>query len=261
MAKLAATLLGAVIALALVGASSAATISAKQASINDQQGSCLEAGGTITSWHFIINQINSVDNAPDFITVEWSNGDTEDVPLQKFTGKVAHYTVAGSDVHTEISGATADIYGGWRGQFNLSSVECGPPLDACTPFADRVIIQFNARLGDPAAGGVVEESAPVAVTIGAGTYLVTLRSFDAHSVHGGQGQLQEQWFARFTAGGTVDSGVIADLPDDLDELNQQVGTVQFTSTATQVVARHALAGATFTTPESVEAVCVALDRQ
>ena len=257
---------GLIAALFIVSATSAATITVKQASVDDQQRSCLSAGGSITSAHFVINQISPASNAPASIDVTWSNGDVENVPLDRVTGRVAHYTVAGSATHTAISTATADIYDGWGGQFNLSSVECGPPpppppLDACTPFQDRIIIVFNARLGDPTIAGVTEESAPVAVNIAAGTYMVTLQSFDEHSVHGGQGQLNEQWFARFTAGGTVDSGVIDDLPDDQDVINQQVGTVTFASTATQVVARHELAGGTFTTPESIEAVCVALDPQ
>jgi hypothetical protein len=264
--RIAVALGGLVAGLALLSVVSAATISVKQASVDDQQGACLEGGGAITSAHFVINQITPASNAPAFITVTWTNGDTEDVPLDRVTGKVAHYTVAGTATHTAIADATADIYDEWSGQFNLSSVECGPgpepPLDACTPFEDRIIIVFNARLGDPTqAAGVTLESDPVAVDIAAGTYLVTLQSFDEHSAHGGQGQEQEQWFARFTAGGTVDSGVISDLPDDQDVINEQVGTIEFTSTATQVVARHALAGGTFTTPESIEAVCVALDPQ
>jgi hypothetical protein len=264
--RIAAAFVALVAALVFFSMVSAEIVSVKQASVDDQQSACLEAGGVITSAHFVINQITPASNAPAFITVTWSNGDTEDVPLDRVTGRVAHYTVEGSATHTEIDTATADIYEGWGGQFNLSSVECGsppppPPLDACTPFQDRIIIVFNARLGDPTIAGVTDESAPIAVNIAAGTYLVTLQSFDEHSVHGGQGQEQEQWFARFTAGGTVDSGVIADLPDDQDVINEQVGTIEFTSTATQVVARHALAGGTFTTPESIEAVCVALDPQ
>lgn len=257
--RIAGVLMGLLAGLAALTVISAASISAKQATLDEHQSACLEADGSITSWHFVINQITPASNAPASIEVTWSNGDTEDVLLDRVTGRVGHYTVEATDTHTSIVSATADIYDGWSGQFNLSSVECGPPLDACTEFPDRIVIEFNVLLGNPAVAGLVEQSPPEAINIAPGTYMVTLQSFDPHSVHGGQGQLNEQWFARFTAGGTVDSGVIDDLPEDLDVLNQQVGTVEFTSTATQVVARHELAGGTFTRAESITAVCVALD--
>ncbi|HEX5370527.1 MAG TPA: hypothetical protein VFY10_14025 [Dehalococcoidia bacterium] len=214
----------------------------------------------------MINQIDSEADAPATITVHWSNGETEQVDLTKFTGKVAHYDVSGTSTHTLITSATADIYDGWPGQFNLSDVTCGPggptpPLDACTPFPNRIIVTFdNVFLGDPANPNVVGESQPFPVNIAAGTYAVTLQSFDSHSVKGGQGQMEEQWFARFTtSAGTVDSAPIADLPDNLDVLNQQVGDVTFLAPATQVVARHLLLGGTFPTTDSIHPVCVALD--
>jgi hypothetical protein len=254
-----AAILGVAVALVL-GATQllAAPVSAKQASLDEHQTACLEAGGTLTSWHFVINQVSPATNAPASITVSWENGDSEVVPLDRVTGKVAHYTVEGTASHTLIESATADIYAGWTGQFNLSSVKCTPPLDACAEFDDRIVIQFNALLGNPASG-LNEESASVPVDIDPGVYMVTLQSFDLHSVHGGQGQQNEQRYARFTAGATVDTGIIDDLADDLDVLNQQVGTVEFTSAATEVVARHELAGGVFTATESITAVCVALD--
>ncbi|MPZ50793.1 MAG: hypothetical protein GEU75_16090 [Dehalococcoidia bacterium] len=246
----------------IVTGASAATISAKQSTFEEHQDGCLDEGGIISSWHFIINQITPASNAPASILVTWQNGDTQSVGLDRVTGKVGHYTVAATASHSEILSATAQIYDGWRGQFNLSSVECEtpppPPLDACAAHPNREVIVFNALLGDPD-NGLSPQSPAVDVTIAAGTYAVTLQSFDAHSVHGGQGQMNEQWFARFTDGGTEDSGVISDLPDNLDELNEQVGNVIFTSAVTQVVARHELAGGAFPTPESITAVCVALD--
>jgi len=44
-----------------------------------------------TQWHFIINQIDNKVDAPSSIHVVWSDGSTSDPPLDKFTGKVAHY--------------------------------------------------------------------------------------------------------------------------------------------------------------------------
>lgn len=255
--------LGVLATFLLFGSVSAAQISAKQSTLDEQQDAC-GAGEQLTSWHFIINQIDSEANAPDTIQVTWSNGDVEDVPIAKFTGKVAHYNVTGTATHTLIDSATADIYDGWPGNFNLSSFECGPatppPLDACASFADRIVIEFGARLGNPAVGGLAAQSLPETVLIPAGTYMVTLQSSDFHSTQiPSLNQLQEQWFARFSNGGTFDSGTISDLPEDQDVLNEQVGTIIFTSDITEVVAVHALAGGPWPTPESIMAVCVALD--
>ncbi len=74
-------------------------------------------------WHFVITQIDDKDNAPDSIYVEWGNGDSENVPLDKFTGGTAHYTTT-SNLDSPVVYAEADIYGDWSGQFNLSHGPC-----------------------------------------------------------------------------------------------------------------------------------------
>ena len=51
-----------------------------------------------TEWHFVINQIASAGAGAAVITVVWANGNTEVVPLSKFTGGVAHY-VTTSNLH------------------------------------------------------------------------------------------------------------------------------------------------------------------
>jgi hypothetical protein len=77
-----------------------------------------------TEWHFVITQINSA-NAPPNITVEWANGETEIVPLDRVTGGTAHY-VTTSNLDSTVVSATATIFAGWSGQFNLSHGPCGP---------------------------------------------------------------------------------------------------------------------------------------
>jgi hypothetical protein len=77
-----------------------------------------------TEWHFVITQINSTANAPTSISVTWAGG-TEVVQLSKFTGGVAHY-VTTSNLDSTVVSATAVIYAGWSGQFNLSHGPCGP---------------------------------------------------------------------------------------------------------------------------------------
>ena len=83
-------------------------------------------------WHFVINQIDSEANAPASITVKWANGATETVPLDKFTGGVAHYTTT-SNLDSQVTSATASIYDGWDGQFNLSHGPCGTSDETSTP--------------------------------------------------------------------------------------------------------------------------------
>jgi hypothetical protein len=84
-----------------------------------------------TEWHFVINQIDNKANAPQSITVEWANGDTEVVPLSKFKGGVAHYATT-SNLDSTVVSATAGIYTGWSGQFNLSHGACGGPTPTPT---------------------------------------------------------------------------------------------------------------------------------
>jgi outer membrane biosynthesis protein TonB len=79
-----------------------------------------------TEWHFVINQIDSEAKAPQSITVKWANGNTEVVPLSKFTGGVAHYATT-SNLDSTVVSATATIYSWWKGQFNLSHGPCGAP--------------------------------------------------------------------------------------------------------------------------------------
>jgi cell division septation protein DedD len=79
-----------------------------------------------TEWHFVINQIDDETNAPASIDVSWENGASESVPLDKFTGGVAHYATT-SNLDSTVTSATAAIYDGWSGQFNLSHGPCGDP--------------------------------------------------------------------------------------------------------------------------------------
>lgn len=254
----------AILALVAFGATtvSAQSISAKQATLDEHQDACTDAGGTLTSWHFIINQVR-VGSPPANISVTWSNGDVQVVPLSQTSGPVGHYNVAGTAAHTLITSATATIYDAWSGQFNLSSVECeagDPELDACAQQEGRTVINIDALLGG-SFFGLSETSAAIPVNIAAGTYTVTLQSFDDHVAHPGQNQQIERWFGRFaTANGPVNTGVISDLPNEpVNTLNEEVGEITFTAAATSLTAVHFLAGMQFLTPESVTATCLALD--
>jgi len=83
-------------------------------------------------WHFVIVQISDPSLAPASITVSWANGDSQVVPIEKFTEKVAHYTTTANLDSTVVS-ASATIYDEWDGQFNLSHGPCEEPTPTPTP--------------------------------------------------------------------------------------------------------------------------------
>jgi hypothetical protein len=85
-----------------------------------------------TEWHFVITQIENGANAPASVTVVWAKGQSEPVLLDKFTGKTAHYATT-SNLDSTVVSATAQIYTGWSGQFNLSHGPCGGPTPSGTP--------------------------------------------------------------------------------------------------------------------------------
>ena len=103
----------------------AATVDVKLSSLTDHE--CDE-----TEWHFVITQLDSADDAPEFITVTWTGDVTAEVRLEKVTGRTAHYTTT---LHLDlaVTGATADLPDDWSGQFNLSHGPCGGPSPTSPP--------------------------------------------------------------------------------------------------------------------------------
>lgn len=75
-----------------------------------------------SEWHFIINGVSDA-TAPQSIVVAWANGQTETVLLDKVTGEAAHYATT-SYLDSTVTSATAEIFAGWSGQFNLSHGPC-----------------------------------------------------------------------------------------------------------------------------------------
>ena len=99
------------------------TITVKQSNVGPNE-ICEE--GTTGEWHLIINQIANQSPAPASIEVTFSDGHTHIVSLGKLTpGGVAHYTIFTHLTDTLVT-ATADIYDGWRGRFNVSHTPCVP---------------------------------------------------------------------------------------------------------------------------------------
>ncbi len=84
-----------------------------------------------TEWHFVITSVVDAASAPSSIHVTWGNGTSADVPLDKVTGKTAHYA-ANAHLDSNVTSATATIYTDWDGQFNLSHGPCGTPTTTTT---------------------------------------------------------------------------------------------------------------------------------
>jgi hypothetical protein len=85
-----------------------------------------------TEWHFVITQVDTEAHAAASIHVTWANGSSENVALDKFTGGVAHY-VTTANLDSTVVSATAQIYAGWSGQFNLSHGPCGTSSNSPPP--------------------------------------------------------------------------------------------------------------------------------
>jgi hypothetical protein len=86
-----------------------------------------------TEWHFVITGVAG-RVPPASITVTWDDNGTpvtETVPLDRVTGNVAHY-VTTSNLDLTLVSATAVIFTGWSGQFNLSHGPCEGPTPTPT---------------------------------------------------------------------------------------------------------------------------------
>ena len=132
IAILLAGIVGLTTAFLILTGGSAGTIAHAQTTVHVKAGSIADHECDATEWHFVINQINTAANAPASITVFWSDGTSELVPLSKFTGGVAHY-VTTSNLDLTVLDATATLYDGWSGQFNLSHGPCGPTTPPSSP--------------------------------------------------------------------------------------------------------------------------------
>lgn len=104
--------------------------------ISVNPGSLTDHSCNAAQWQFVITQIDTEADAPATIHVTWANGASEDVALSSFTGGTAHYLTT-SNLDSTVTGATAEIYAGWSGTFNLSDGPCGAPT-ATVPVTQTV---------------------------------------------------------------------------------------------------------------------------
>lgn len=142
------------------------------------------------------------------------------------------------------------------------------PLDAQS---GRIIVEFVASLQDAVLTTRSDDRislGPIPVNIPAGTYNITLVSFDDHIERPNEkAQKQESWFLQAQNGqGNIifESNFISDLPEGqniLEELVQE--DVKITQDIAGLLARHLLDVQGFgegKTAESVTPVCAAFDR-
>lgn len=108
------------------------------ATSNTQSAKALSDHKCDTSeWHFVITQVASEEQAPSAIQVSWENGDSQPVRLDKYTGKTAHYSTT-SNLDSTVTSATAALYDGWDGQFNLSHGPCNDPTPEQCPAGEEM---------------------------------------------------------------------------------------------------------------------------
>ncbi|GAB4403870.1 MAG: hypothetical protein Kow00123_15320 [Anaerolineales bacterium] len=91
--------------------------------ITVNQGSLTGHSCDDTEWHFVITQVSPDTAAPASIEVWWYGGVHETLPLDRVTGGTAHYRWYGH-FDLPVVNATAQIYPGWTGNFNLSHGPC-----------------------------------------------------------------------------------------------------------------------------------------
>lgn len=122
----------------------------------------------------------------------------------------------------------------------------------------QILVQFSDKLIRASKQLTDATDGPVAVSIPAGTYDVTLMSFDIHSSKEAvPGQPEERYFLELSNGQTT--GAISDLPEDQDTLVEKVETgFNVTADLTTVTARH-LKYPDPGVPNSLIPVCAAFD--
>jgi len=121
-------------------------------------------------WHFIINGLANENQAPPTITVNFSNGNTVEVPHNKVNPNTAHYTTT-TNLTSTVTSATAVIDASWAGNFNLSHGPCKPtPPPPPSLILNKVVINDNNGTMTPTAWTL---SATAGVHVLSGTTPVT----------------------------------------------------------------------------------------
>jgi len=147
-----------------------------------------------------------------------------------------------------VSGAAQPAYA------TIDPAKLACPLE---PSPDGILIDITGNsdgflLGAP--GLSPSQIGPMSVAVPAGTYRVSWASWDDHAGHGGQGQLNEQWYLEIGGATSVDT---EDIPEDQDAIQGVLGTNLVVPTdASSVTVLH---GGPPDTVNSVYALCATLE--
>ena len=134
------------------------------------------------------------------------------------------------------------VYSGWQIRFPnegegyhdveraSNTIESDTIDENVCPFEEgegKKVIEFSGPFIRSDESAADATRGPVFGFVPAGTYDITLASYDAHSVHGGQGQLKEQWHLILNdihGGAITTTSAISDLPEDDDQIIEMVET-------------------------------------
>jgi hypothetical protein len=166
-----------------------------------------------SEWHFVITQIDSEAQAPGQIQVSWADGGSEQVGSNKFTGKTAHYTTT-SHLSSKVNSATANIYSGWSGQFNLSHGPCGGSSATPAPVVPTATPTVSATASPTASPTAVMTPAPTVAstpTVAPST-TTTSSSIVSNGLSDNLGCSVNDCSGNVVAHGGVVAGVMTELP-------------------------------------------------
>ncbi len=128
------------------------------------------------------------------------------------------------------------------------------PASSCEAGSTNSIIAKDNTLLMPS-----ESHSDINIALKAGKYDVAYHSFDAHSEHGGQEQLEEQWTFTLTnnAGKVYTSPATADIAEDEDTVIGSFGEIEISEDVSGMTISHNIASwDNAKTAESVYPVCV-----
>ncbi len=114
--------------------------------ITVNRGSLTDHACDDDEWHFVITQISPDTAAPAYIDVWWYGGIHETLPLAKVTGGTAHYHWLYGHFDLPVVNATAEIYSGWSGTFNLSHGPCCFHAVTVTPTSGELNCKVSSVL-------------------------------------------------------------------------------------------------------------------
>lgn len=123
---------------------------------------------------------------------------------------------------------------------------------------DIPVSDFLVLAPEGQAWGITERG-PYAAVVPAGVYNINFTSYDDHSLKGGGGQTEEQWYFEAYANGNkvFTSNISADLPEDQDYISGLLNTEATLPAIDSILIRHKLEVDTDGhLPQSIIPVCV-----